>query len=112
MLLQLDTLTIVQSCTNPFIQVSIPVQGQFVWLGILAQRIVVLLASISQVNWTPPYYMGSCDDQHQFFSSVMNNMIDQYLPLRQIQVDSNDKPWITPEVKDLISKRQAALAMA
>ena len=55
--------------------------------------------------------MGSCDDQHQFFSSVMNNMIDQYLPLRQIQVDSNDKPWITPEVKDLISKRQAALAM-
>ena len=56
--------------------------------------------------------MGSCDDQHQFFSSVMNNMIDQYLPLRRIQVDSNDKPWITPEVKDLISKRQAALAMA
>ena len=37
---------------------------------------------LSEVNWTPLYYMGSCDDQYQFFSSVMNNIIDQYFPLK------------------------------
>ena len=66
---------------------------------------------LSEVNWTPHYYMGSCDDQYQSFSSVMNNIIDQYLPLRRVKINSNDKPWITPEIKDLISKRQAALAV-
>ena len=58
---------------------------------------------LSEVNLTPLYYMGSCDDQYQSFSSVMNNIIDQYLPLRRVKIDSNDKPWITPEIMDLIS---------
>ena len=47
-----------------------------------------------------------------FLIVIVNFVVQpQYLPLRRVKVDSNDKTWITPEIKDLISKRQAALAV-
>ena len=54
------------------------------------------------------YHMNSCNDQFQYFSSVVNDIIEKYLPLKRMKVDSSDKPWISPEIKDLIPKRQAA----
>ena len=63
---------------------------------------------LSNVNWTRLYHMESCEDQFQFFSSILNNIVQTFLPVRRVKVDTNDKPWITPEIKDLISKRQSA----
>ena len=68
-----------------------------------------LIAEIlSHINWSPMYHMNSCNDQFQYFSSVVNDIIEKYLPLKRMKVDSSDKPWISPEIKVLISKRQAA----
>jgi hypothetical protein len=52
------------------------------------------------------YHLGSCDEQFQYFSSLVDGIVDKYLPLKRIKSDSSDKPWITPEIKRLISKRQ------
>ena len=36
--------------------------------------------------------------------------VDTFLPKRKIKIHCRDKPWITPELKSLISDRQKALA--
>ena len=36
--------------------------------------------------------------------------MNEHLPWKQIKIDSSDKPWITSEIKSLISKRQTAWA--
>ena len=46
----------------------------------------------------------------QFFATTVNSLLDNHLPLRLIKANSNDKTWITPEIKDPISKRQDACA--
>jgi len=33
-------------------------------------------------------------------------MIDKYFPLVKVVTTNNDKPWITPKIKALISERQ------
>ena len=63
---------------------------------------------LSQVNWSPLYSMQSCDEQFQFFSSTVNSIVETFLPLKKMKSVSNDKPWITPEIKTLIAKRQRA----
>ena len=63
---------------------------------------------LSQVNWSPLYSIQSCDEQFQFFSSIVNSIVETFLPLKQVKSDSNDKPRITPEIKTLIAKRQRA----
>ncbi len=65
---------------------------------------------LSKVNWLPLYYMESCDEQFQYFSTIVDNIINEHLPWKQIKIDSSDKPWITSEIKSLISKRQRAWA--
>ena len=52
--------------------------------------------------------MDSCNDKFHYFSSIVNVIVDQYLPMKRIKSDSSDKPWVTTEIKRLISKRQAA----
>ena len=54
------------------------------------------------------YHMNSCNDQFQYFPSVVNDIIEKYLPLKRMKLDSSDKPWISSEIKDFIPKRQAA----
>ena len=54
-------------------------------------------------------YIFSCNDQFQYFWSVVNGIIGNYLPLKRMKSDSSDKPWITLEIKSLISRRQKQL---
>ena len=65
---------------------------------------------LSKVNWLPLYHMESCDKQFQYFSTIVDNIIKEHLPWKQIKIDSSDKPWITSEIESLISKRQTAWA--
>ena len=69
----------------------------------------LITEALSSVNWSPMYHLGSCDEQFQYFSSLVDGIVDKYLPLKCIKSDSSDKPWITPEIKRLISKRQVTL---
>ena len=61
-----------------------------------------------QVNWSPLFHLQSCDDQFLFFTDTINEIIETSLSLRRVKTDCSDKPWITPEIKTLIAKRQRA----
>ena len=52
--------------------------------------------------------MQSCDEQFIFFTDIVNEIFEKYLPLNRVMADSSDKPWITSEIKSLIIKRQRA----
>ena len=64
--------------------------------------------ALSSINWSPLYKMDSCNDKFHYFSFIVNGIVNQYLPMKRIKLDSSDKPWVTTEIKRLISKRQAA----
>ena len=38
----------------------------------------------------------------------MTNLIDSHFPVKEITTHTKDKPWITPEYKNMIKKRQYA----
>ena len=38
----------------------------------------------------------------------MTNLIDTYFPMKTTTTHTKDKPWVTPEYKNLIRKRQRA----
>ena len=68
----------------------------------------VVREKLWQVNWSPLFHSQPCDDQFLFFTDIINEIIETSLPLRRVKTDSSDKPWITPEIKTLIAKRQRA----
>ena len=61
---------------------------------------------IQAVNWEPLYQMQSCQEQFTVFETVMNNLIDEYLPVKKMKHNSNDHPWITDEFHSLVGLRQ------
>ena len=68
----------------------------------------VVREKLCQVNWSPLYHMQSCDEQFIFFTDIVNEIFEKYLPLNRVKADSSDKPWIRSEIKSLIIKRQRA----
>ena len=54
--------------------------------------------------------MDDVDDQIKEFYSIINSLIETHFPLRIASRNSNDKPWLTNRFRELISKRQQALA--
>ena len=67
----------------------------------------LVFEALSSINWSPLYSMDSCNDKFHYFSFIVNGIVDLYLPMKRIKSDSSDKPWVTPEIKRLITKRQA-----
>ena len=54
------------------------------------------------------YHLESGNVQFQFFTAIVNSVVDECLPFKRVKIDSNDKPWITHDIKRLIAKRQRA----
>ena len=52
--------------------------------------------------------LNSCDDQLDSFQRVVHNAMDSCIPLRSVKQLPNDKPWITPAIREFIKKRQQA----
>ena len=50
--------------------------------------------------------LNSCEHQLEAFQTVIDDAIDSYLPIVSVKKHPNDKPWITPLIKDTIKKRQ------
>ena len=64
--------------------------------------------ALTEVNWTPLYQIQFCIDQYHFFSSIITSLLDVHLPAKTTKIHATDKPWITQQFKDLISRRQEA----
>ena len=67
-----------------------------------------LVTSLNTVNWTPLMRLNSCDDQLDSFQRVVHNAMDSCTPLRYVKQHPNNKPWITPAIREFIKKRQQA----
>ena len=60
------------------------------------------------VNWTPLMQLNSCEEQLESFQSVVHVALNSCIPMRTVKHHPNDKPWITPVIKESIKKRQQA----
>ena len=66
--------------------------------------------ALQTVDWSPLFTLESCAEQFNYFNLVMSQLIDTYLPIKEVTIHTNDKPWVTDSFKDLIIRRQAALS--
>lgn len=64
--------------------------------------------ALQNVTWTPLLQMQTCQEQAACFQETITSLIDEYMPEKVVTKHISDKPWITQEYKDLISKRQKA----
>ena len=60
---------------------------------------------LKKFHWTPLYYMD-CQTMTQYFYSVVLSLLDRYLPFVRRYTFSCDNPWVTPEFRQLIKRRQ------
>ena len=60
--------------------------------------------------------LGRCFFSHIYFwlcpcfTAKVNSTVDLFFPLKMVRSHPNDKPWMTPHIKDLILQRQQAFS--
>ena len=52
--------------------------------------------------------MNSCQEMTNYVYRVILTLLDQYLPAVPHYIHSSDKPWVTPQFRQLIKRRQRA----
>ena len=67
-----------------------------------------LISTLENTNWTPIYRFNSCENQLEVFQSMISTAINFCLPMRSVKTYIRDKPWIAPDIKGCIKKRQLA----
>jgi hypothetical protein len=63
---------------------------------------------LTKVNWLGLYQTVSCETKLNMFHNVIESGLDYFLPKKSVKLHTSDKPWITPNYKNLIAKRQKA----
>ena len=63
---------------------------------------------LKHFNWSLLYSMDNCETMVQYFYSVILSLLDNYLPLVRRKTINCDKPWVTPEFRHLVKRRQRA----
>ncbi len=63
---------------------------------------------LTRINWLDLYRTKSCEMKLNIFYSVVESGLDYFLPKKTVKIHASDKPWITPNYKNLIAKRQKA----
>ena len=67
-----------------------------------------LISTLENTNWTLIYRLNSFEKQLEVFQSMISSAINFCLPMRSVKTHPRDKPWITPDIKSCIKKRQLA----
>ena len=63
---------------------------------------------LNGINWSFIYNLNSCDEKTNSFLDLLKYAIDCFFPVRMAKLHATDKPWVTPDFKDLVQKRQKA----
>ena len=56
-------------------------------------------------NWTGINNFNNPNDMWRFWKNTFNNVVEKHAPLRTRRVRPSKSPWITPELKQSIHKR-------
>ena len=65
---------------------------------------------ITSFVWNDLYALDSCEEKFKYFYKNLHEAVERFLLVRLHRVHSSDKPWMTGQIKALISKRQRCLA--
>ena len=65
---------------------------------------------ITAHQWEQVLNATSTGEKSDAFYSTINDALDLHFPTKLVKLHTNDKPWITAEIKVLIKKRQVPLA--
>ncbi len=63
---------------------------------------------ITDHSWTEVTEESNTVDKCNAFYQTLTSAIEHFLPCRTVKLHVQDKPWITPSIKNLIHKRQSA----
>ena len=63
---------------------------------------------LANYDWSSVLNISGTDEKVNTFLHITNNMISEYFPERTVRMHSKDKPFMTPKIKHLISKRNMA----
>jgi hypothetical protein len=63
---------------------------------------------LNGINWSFIYNLNSCEEKTNSFLDLLKYAIDCFFPVRMVKLHATDKPWVTPDFKDLVQKRQKA----
>ncbi|CAH1250897.1 Hypp8934 [Branchiostoma lanceolatum] len=63
---------------------------------------------ITSHNWDEVLQETNTQAKSTTFYTTLNQAIEKFLPAKTVRTHCRDKPWITPMIKSLISKRQRA----
>ena len=63
---------------------------------------------MTALNWSIMYRMNDCQDQANFFYTVLHGVVDKFAPVTKFVVKNNDKPWINLYFKNQVKLRNAA----
>ena len=63
---------------------------------------------ITSFKWTLLLKIEDVNQKICYFTNIMWVMIDKFFPLVAVMSTSNDKEWITPNIKRLMAERQKA----
>ena len=65
-------------------------------------------AWITTFDWSTLLNIHDVNEKVDYFNTIMWAMINKFFPLVKVVVTDNEKKWITPKIKDLISQSQKA----
>ncbi|XP_072048561.1 uncharacterized protein [Amphiura filiformis] len=65
---------------------------------------------ITSHTWDEVLNANSTQDKTDAFYSTVHEAIERHFPTKVVKLHTSYKPWITPEIKNLIKKRQVAFA--
>ena len=61
-----------------------------------------------KVPWERMFHLDSCQEKYDFFASTIQSLVNTHFPVKTINKNSTDKPWITERFKVLVKQRQHA----
>ena len=71
----------------------------------------IFLMGLCRVQWEELYRLPSCDQQYNYFQTVISDLMNSCFPTRKISRHTKGKPWVTDRFKLLVHERQRAWAV-
>ncbi|CAH2228904.1 jg7358, partial [Pararge aegeria aegeria] len=69
---------------------------------------LLFMSDLNKINWTSVFNAETMQDKLDIFNSLLTELFDVHAPLRPVKLKHLPAPWLTPEIKALMSKRNTA----
>ena len=63
---------------------------------------------ITTFDWSEQFKLTDPNDKDSYFQTITWHMVEKIFPLATVKLSNNDKEWMTPNIKSLITQRQKA----